>query len=299
MQMNKIKEHLVSSQFYSDNYQKDTYTPLLQDTNSRSPLRPSVYEDENNLMEMEKFNENSDSFVVNSDSNSNNRIEHCMYVAKNHLKMNMVLSFVIFLCLFISFDLFWYCESPSTVSKLPPQHTDNGNVTSFNDTWINNQTCYSLFTMRTQLSEDTEFISHNVNSKCPDMDLAFPERNKSCLARKVFIISAIGFLIIKSLGMIMYIFSIIKIYLWWFSIKLKWFRIKWEVCHNIAFLMLITSLIFWVLVSNVFLSLEGLQFGFILDIILIVMYRILSIHAKKYMNDLERYIMLSSEFKTI
>ena len=42
------------------------------------------------------------------------------------------------------------------------------------------------------------------------------------------------------------------------------------------------------------MHLGGIQMAPIVDIILIVIYRILSLHAKKYMNDLERYRIMEN-----
>jgi len=59
--------------------------------------------------------------------------------------------------------------------------------------------------------------------------------------------------------------------------------------NGFALLIMIIAIVFWLICTGVITSIGGIQLGPILDIILIFVYRILSIHAKKYMNDIERY----------
>lgn len=200
----------------------------------------------------------------------------------------MVLSIIIFGWFFISFRLFWYCENPSTIYSLASTSVRD-DLTDSGSNWINNQTCYSLFSIRTHWAEDAVFITRNVADQCPDIDKEYPNRKQICSSRKVFIFAAIGFLIIKFLGLVMYVYAFLKVYWWWFNVKIKYLKIRWDIMNSLALLVLVIALIFWIIWTGVVTTIGGLQIGPIIDIILIVVYRILSIHAKKYMNDIERY----------
>lgn len=200
----------------------------------------------------------------------------------------MSLSVVLFWWFFIPATTYWYWENPSTIYKLP-SNTTISDPTAYGEPWVNNQTWYSLLSIRPHWERDPVYLSINVANRCPDIAGEFPNREKVWSSRKVFIFAAIGFIIIKGLGLMLYIYDFLKVVCWCFNIKIRWLKIKWEIMNGFALLIMIIAIVFWLICTGVITSIGGIQLGPILDIILIFVYRILSIHAKKYMNDIERY----------
>lgn len=174
-------------------------------------------------------------------------------MSRNHLLLNMILGIIVFGWFFISFNSFWYCENPSTIYTLSSNSTTVGSGEE-GSRFVNDKTCYTLLTVRTYWSEDSEYIWRNVAHDWPDMDKNFPKRKQICSSRKVLVIAGVGFLIIKSLGLIMYVYAFIKIYWWCFNIRIRMLKIKWEIMNSLAFLVLISSIVFWMLWSGVITS---------------------------------------------
>lgn len=200
----------------------------------------------------------------------------------------MWLNIVIFGLLFLSFGLYWYWENPSTVYSLN-SNSKLVDLTSAEGNWVNNQTWFSLFSIRPYNSFDSMFINRNVGRDCPDIDKEYPNRKQSWSSRRVYIYAAIGFIIIKGVGLALYVYSFLKVFACCFNMKIHWLKVKWEIMNSLAFIVLITSLVFWLVCTGVIITIEGIQAAPIVDILLIFVFRILSIHAKKYMNDIERY----------
>lgn len=107
--------------------------------------------------------------------------------------------------------MFWYCENPNTATNLSSNST-LVDMTGADGNWVNNQTCYSLLSIRTYLDEDSVSIATNVAENCPDIERGYRNRNQTCTSRKVYIYAAIGFLIIKSLGLVLYLYAFVKVY---------------------------------------------------------------------------------------
>lgn len=142
------------------------YEPLLRSNSDVVTPHHENLEDEEEHKHRhhahERRKENSqESFQIEDDTDLGNRVVFGKFVSRNHLIVNMVLNIIIFGLLFISFKQFWYCESPSTVYKLPtePSTTPEEPLTNH---WVNNQTCYTLLGIRTHLMNHTEHISYNV-----------------------------------------------------------------------------------------------------------------------------------------
>lgn len=107
--------------------------------------------------------------------------------------------------------MFWYCENPNTTSYVPSNST-LVDMTGPDGNWIHNQTCYSLLSVRTYLDEDSVSIATNVAEGCPDIERGYRNRNQTCTSRKVYIYAAIGFLIIRAVGLVLFIYAFAKVY---------------------------------------------------------------------------------------
>ena len=118
----------------------------------------------------------------------------------------MILGLGLFFWFFISFTMKWHWEPPHSSHFLSQYQLDENNSTLCTK-WMFNQTWFYLFSIRTHCSEELEYIIKNVEKKCPDVDQLEDKYRSACSYRKVLIFAAVGFVIIKTLGLFFYIYK--------------------------------------------------------------------------------------------
>ena len=135
------------------------------------------------------------------------------FISRNHLLLNMILSVITLAWFFLSFNTFWYCEDPNIIYN---SSVILNNSSSPMPDIVNNKTCYSLFSIQTVYLEGTEYITKNIADGCLDISQNYPNRSAHWVSRKVYIYAAIGFVIIKVIGILFYVYALAKVYWWWF-----------------------------------------------------------------------------------